>query len=71
LWWKRANLTGGVTAVVAGAVVYGLGIFGLFNISVPPVVIALLASALGMLLGGLYGTPEKSEMISKIESLHT
>ena len=71
LWWKRANRTGGVAAVVAGAVVYGLWIFGGINIGVPPVVVALLASFLGMLLGGLYGTPEKSEMIAEIESLHT
>jgi sodium/pantothenate symporter len=71
LWWKRANRTGGVMAVVAGAVVYGLGIFGGIDIGFPPVVVALLASFLGMLLGGLYGPPEKSEMIAEIESLHT
>jgi len=71
LWWKRANRTGGVVSVVAGAVVYGLGVFGGINIGVPPVVVALLASGLGMLLGGLYGAPEKSDMIAEIESLHT
>jgi Na+/pantothenate symporter len=71
LWWKRANRTGGVAAVVAGSVVYGLGVFGGINVGVPPVVVALLASGLGMLLGGLYGAPEKSEMITEIESLHT
>jgi SSS family transporter len=70
LWWKRANRTGGVAAVVAGAVVYGLGVFGGINIGVPPVVVALLASALGMILGGLFGAPEKPEMIAEIESLH-
>ncbi len=70
LWWKRANRTGGVAAVVAGAVVYGLGVFGGINVGVPPVVVALLASASGMILGGLFGTPETSEMIAEIESLH-
>ena len=71
LWWKRANRTGGVAAVVAGSVVYGLGVFSGINVGVPPVVMALLASFSGMLLGGLYGAPEKSEMIAEIESLHT
>jgi sodium/pantothenate symporter len=70
LWWKRANRTGGIAAVVAGAVVYGLGVFGGINVGVPPVVVALLASASGMILGGLIGTPETSEMIAEIESLH-
>jgi len=70
LWWKRANRTGGVAAVVAGAVAYGLLILSGINIGVPPVVVALLASALGMILGGLYGAPEKPEMIAEIESLH-
>jgi sodium/pantothenate symporter len=71
LWWKRANRTGGVASVVAGAVVYGLTVFGGINIAIPPVVLALLASFSGMLLGGLYGPPEKSEMIAEIESLHS
>jgi SSS family transporter len=71
LWWKRANRTGGVAAVVAGAVVYGLGVFGGINIGVPPIVVALLASVLGMLLGGLYGVSEKAEMIAEIELLHS
>lgn len=71
LWWKRANRTGGVAALVAGAVVYGLGVFGGINIGVAPVIAALLASAAGMILGGLYGPPEKPEMIAEIESLHT
>jgi len=70
LWWKRANRTGGVAAMVAGAVIYGLGVFGGINIGVPPVILALLASATGMILGGLYGTPETSEMIAEIKQLH-
>lgn len=70
LWWKRANRTGGVAALVAGAVVYGLGVFGVINIGVAPVIVALLASAVGMILGGLFGAPETSEMIAEIESLH-
>jgi sodium/pantothenate symporter len=71
LWWKRANRTGGIAAVAAGSVVYGLGVFSGIDVGVPPVVVALLASGLGMLLGGLYGPSEKSEMIAKIKSLHT
>ncbi len=70
LWWKRANRTGGVAALVAGAVVCGLGVFGGINTGVPPVIAALLASTAAMILGGLFGAPETSEMIAEIESLH-
>jgi hypothetical protein len=38
---------------MAGAAVYGLGVFGGIDVGIPPVVVALLASGLGMLLGGL------------------
>jgi sodium/pantothenate symporter len=70
LWWKRANRAGGVAALVGGAVVYGLGVLGVLDIGVAPIVVALLASASGMILGGLLGAPETPEMIGKIESLH-
>ena len=70
LWWKRANRAGGVAAMVGGAVVYGLGVLGVIDIGVAPIVVALLASASGMILGGLLGVPETPEMIAEIESLH-
>lgn len=71
LWWKRANRTGGMAALVGGAVVYAMGVFGVIDIGVAPVVVALLASATGMILGGLFGAPETPEMLAEIESLHT
>lgn len=71
LWWKRANRTGGMAALVGGAVVYAMGVFGVIDIGVAPVVVALLASASGMILGGLFGAPETPEMIAEIKSLHT
>ncbi len=70
LWWRRANRAGGVAALVAGAVIYGLGVLGIIDIGIPPVVLALLASAAGMILGGRFGAPETSEMIAEIGSLH-
>jgi Na+/proline symporter len=70
LWWKRANRAGGVAALVAGAVTYGLGVLGVIDIGLPPVVVALLASAAGMILGSRFGAPETSEMIAEIGSLH-
>ena len=70
LWWKRANRTGGVAALVGGAAVYVLAQFGVIDIGVAPVVVALLASAAAMIIGGLFGAPETAEMIAEIEALH-
>jgi sodium/pantothenate symporter len=70
LWWKKANLVGGVGAVLAGAVVYVSVQIGLVDLGVAPVVVALAASAGAMLLGGLFGPQESPEMIEQIEALH-
>ena len=70
LWWKRANLTGGIGAVVAGAGVYLLVQLGVVEVAVAPVVAALLASATAMVLGGLFGPRESREMVERIEALH-
>lgn len=70
LWWKKANLAGGVGAVVSGAVVYVLVQIGILDLGVAPIVVALLASALAMALGGLLGARESPEMIARIEALH-
>ena len=71
LWWKKANRTGGVAALVVGAVVYTLAQFGVIDFGVAPVIVALLASVAAMVLGGLFGTPETPEMLAEIEALHT
>ncbi len=70
LWWKRANLAGGVGAVVAGASVYILVQFGVIDFGLAPVVVALFASAAAMILGGLFGRRESTEMVERIEALH-
>lgn len=70
LWWKKANLAGGVGAVVSGAGVYILVQFGIIDIGLAPVVVALFASAAAMILGGLFGPQESAEMVERIEALH-
>ncbi len=70
LWWKRANLAGGVAAVVSGAGVYILVQFGVIDIGLAPVVVALFASAAAMVLGGWLGPRESTEMVERIEALH-
>ena len=70
LWWKRANLVGGVGAVVSGAAVYMVVQLGIVDIGLAPVVVALAASAAAMILGGLFGPRESSEMVGRIEALH-
>ena len=70
LWWKKANLAGGVGAVVSGAGVYILVQLGVIDIGVAPVIVALAASAAAMILGGLFGPQESTEMVDRIEALH-
>ena len=70
LWWKKANLAGGVGAVVSGAGVYILVQFGVIDIGLAPVVVALFASAAAMVLGGWFGPRESTEMVERIEALH-
>ena len=70
LWWKKANLIGGVGAVVAGSVVYLVVQLGVIDIGLAPVVVALSASTAAMVLGGLLGPSESPEMIGQIEALH-
>lgn len=70
LWWKRANLIGGMAALVVGAATYVLVFFELVETDVAPVVVALLASAIAMLAGGMLGPRETPEMLQQIASLH-
>lgn len=70
LWWKKANRLGGVAALLGGALTYVLVYFEVVETRVAPVVVALLASAIAMLAGGLLGPRETPEMLQQIESLH-
>jgi len=70
LWWKKANVTGGVGAVLCGSIVYVLVQTGIVDVGLAPVVVALFASGAAMVLGGLLGPRESTEMIQQIEALH-
>jgi sodium/pantothenate symporter len=70
LWWKRANRTGGVAAIIVGASLYTLLVLGAVDLGVAPIIIALPGSALAMILGGVFGVPETPSMIAEIEKLH-
>lgn len=70
LWWKRANLVGGVAALVTGAATYVLVYFDVIEIAVAPVVAALAVSTVAMTLGGLLAPSESPEMLEQIEQLH-
>lgn len=70
LWWKRANRTGGIAAVITGAFLYAFLMSGVLDMGVAPIIIALPGSAIAMILGGLYGAPEKPSMIAEIGKLH-
>jgi len=70
LWWKHANRAGGVAALVAGAGTYSLCLAGSFDVGLPPIVVSLAASALGMVAGARFGAPESEAMREQIARLH-
>ena len=71
LWWKKANLVGGVAALVVGAVTYVVVQFGIIDLGLAPIVFALIASAVAMVAGGLLGSADSGEMLERVEALHT
>jgi SSS family transporter len=73
LWWKRANLAGGVLALTTGALAYvlvHLRVVDLGDLGLAPIVVSLAVSTVGMVLGGLFGKKESREMLESIERLH-
>lgn len=70
LWWRKANLAGGLAALVTGALVYALLQFRLVDLPVSPILVALPASALAMWMGGRLGAPEEPVMLEQIGWLH-
>ena len=70
LWWTRANATGGVAALVVGAIVYILVQFDVIDVGLSPILVALPASTLAMVAGSLLGAPEERKMLEQIEALH-
>lgn len=75
LWWKKANLAGGVASVVVGSVSYALVVIlnrnGVLPSSVAPIVVAIPASLVAMYVGGIVGARASDEMLHSIEALHT
>lgn len=70
LWWKKANLIGGVASLVTGAAIYVVVYFDIIDIGLAPVVAALIASSLAMVAGGYFGRGESAAMLEQIEELH-
>ncbi len=70
LWWKKANLAGGLAALLTGTVAYALIQFGLIDVPLSPILAALPASALAMWVGGRFGKPEAAQMLEHVASLH-
>ena len=70
LWWKRANRAGGVGALVAGATTYVFVHFGVIDVGLSPILVALPASAATMIAGGALGGRESREMLDQVEVLH-
>jgi sodium/pantothenate symporter len=70
LWWKKANLAGGVASMLIGSAVY---LIVPFTPGTPPlsaILVALPASALAMWLFSQIGQPNRSEMVEAIARLH-
>jgi Na+/proline symporter len=70
LWWKKANLAGGVGALVAGAGTYLLALADVVDPGLPPIVVALASSTTAMLVGGSWGSPDAPQMTEQIAALH-
>ena len=57
IYWKRANGTGAVVSVVFGLFSWGVAEIFADNATIPPALVGLAFSALGMLLGSLLPRP--------------
>lgn len=70
LWWKRANLAGGVASLLVGVGTY---LVVQYTPGTPPlsaILFALPASALAMWLGGRFGLPGNDEILASVAKLH-
>ncbi len=68
LWWKRANLAGGVAALVVGVVAYAAALFA--GTALPPIVVALPLSLLAMILGARLGRSDPPDRLDAVARLH-
>ena len=70
LWWRRANLVGGVAALVVGVAVYLTAHFAPGTPPLAAILYALPASAAAMWVGGRVGAPDRPQLLNEIERLH-
>ncbi len=72
IWWRRANLVGGVLALVSGVTTYSVLLLAgpQLGIGIGPILLALPVSLLAMLIGGLWGGRDPAERLRAVERLH-
>jgi Na+/proline symporter len=70
LWWRRANLVGGIASLVTGAAAYALLQLEIIAVPVSPILVALPASAFAMWIGSRLGAEDSSGILERVESLH-
>lgn len=72
IWWRRANLAGGLAALVAGAAAYVavLSWGPALGIGLGPIVVALPVSLAAMLAGGMLGRSDPPDRARAVERLH-
>lgn len=72
IWWKRANLAGGIAALLTGAFSYSFLLFAgsAIGIGIGPILVALPLSFAAMLLGGRLGRPDPAARGEAVAALH-
>ncbi len=72
IWWRRANLAGGVSALVVGILAYTLVLFAgpALGIGLGPILVALPLSLAAMVFGGTFGRSDPAERTQAVLRLH-
>ncbi|MBN1222168.1 MAG: sodium:solute symporter family protein [Candidatus Aminicenantes bacterium] len=70
LWWKKANVSGGLASLLLGTFVYAAVQFMPGTPAMSAILAALPASAFGMWFFSRFGQPNQPEMVREIEKLH-
>ena len=73
IWWRRANLAGGVAALLTGSLTYTLLLFAgpALGVGIGPILLALPLSFAAMLVGGRFGRRDPPERETAVARLHT
>lgn len=72
IWWRQANLAGGVAALLTGSLTYSLLLFAgpAVGLRLEPILLALPLSFVAMLVGGRFGRPDPPEREAAVARLH-